>query len=70
MSISHANYVGVALSSVAAYGNGTGSILFGEVNCTGEEVTLLDCPNSGSGNYNCLHLENAGVRCQPGDEIS
>ena len=35
-----------------------------EVNCTGAEARLIDCPASQTGLHDCSHLKDAGVRCQ------
>lgn len=35
-----------------------------EVNCTGHEQFLSDCPFNGWGNHDCSHFEDAGVICQ------
>ena len=52
-----------ALTSVLP---GAGQIWLDEVGCTGEEVSLLDCPSDPLGSHNCVHSEDAGVRCRPG----
>ena len=31
--------------------------------CTGNEIRLYDCQNTGIGVHNCSHIEDAGVRC-------
>ena len=31
--------------------------------CSGTESRLIDCQNSGIGNHNCVHSEDAGVTC-------
>ena len=46
---------------------GTGAIWLDNVEYTGTEVTIMDCPHNGWGNHNCMHLENLGVCC-PGRE--
>ena len=48
----------------ARYGQGTGPILFGNVNCLGSESSLLSCEHSGVGNHNCDHSKDASVRCE------
>ena len=46
----------------AAFGEGNGSILLDDVQCTGNESTLLNCTHSSVSN--CEHREDAGVKCQ------
>ena len=53
----------VALTN-AYYGQGTGPILLDNVMCTGEELYLTSCPNNGLYVHDCVHAEDAGVRCQ------
>ena len=45
--------------------DGTGPILLDNVNCAGTESRLVDCPANPIGTHNCVHFEDAGVRCQP-----
>ena len=47
----------------AAFGQGTGTIWIDNVQCTGNENYLSECPHIGWGVHNCLHSEDAGVRC-------
>ena len=42
---------------------GTDSILLDDVECTGSETAIADCPNAGWGESNCGHSEDAGVVC-------
>ena len=45
----------------AAFGKGTGKILLNNVDCTGNELRLLDCPHvEGS---DCDHTEDVGISC-------
>ena len=43
--------------------DGTGQIVLDDLRCAGTESRLVDCPNSGLGVHNCVHSEDAGVRC-------
>ena len=42
---------------------GTGPIHMDDVGCHGNELRLIDCAHSTTAN--CLHFEDAGVRCSP-----
>ena len=33
------------------------------VQCTGSESALMDCPAVGNGVNSCMHAQDAGVRC-------
>lgn len=50
----------------AHLGRGTGPIMYDDVVCTGSEAELLNC-HHGLGINDCLHGEDAGVKC--GKEI-
>lgn len=52
----------VALSG-AYFGQGLSAIHLDEVNCFGNESSLEQCDNSGFGNHNCFHREDASVVC-------
>uniref|UniRef100_A0A3B5MF45 SRCR domain-containing protein n=1 Tax=Xiphophorus couchianus TaxID=32473 RepID=A0A3B5MF45_9TELE len=42
---------------------GTGRILLDELQCTGAESDIFDCPHSEFGVHNCSHDEDVGVQC-------
>ncbi|XP_034146892.1 neurotrypsin isoform X2 [Esox lucius] len=51
--------------SGAHFGAGSGRVWLDEVQCTGNELTLEQCPKSAWEDHNCLHTEDAGVSCTP-----
>lgn len=53
---------GAIATSLSFFGQGTDPIVLDDVMCTGTETTLLSCPYTPT--HNCIHLEDAGVRCQ------
>ncbi|XP_038078149.1 deleted in malignant brain tumors 1 protein-like [Patiria miniata] len=56
------------VSLSAEFGQGVGKIFLDNVECTGSESTITECPNAGWGVSNCDHLEDAGVVCIPDEE--
>ncbi|XP_038061130.1 deleted in malignant brain tumors 1 protein-like [Patiria miniata] len=48
----------------ASFGPGTGDILLGNVSCSGNEDTLMDCSHPPVGTHHCTHMEDAGVICR------
>ena len=58
--------VATALSS-ARFGQGEGPIHLDNLQCTGEEESLLDCRHRGIGIHNCGHNEDASVLCYNGE---
>ncbi len=52
----------------SAFGGGIGRVWLDELECTGSEGRLIDCPNPGFGVVDgCTgHANDAGLRCQEG----
>ena len=55
--------------SLAYFGPGSGPTHLDNVQCTGDEESLLECPSNAIGMENCGHAADAGVRC-PGKRVS
>ncbi|NXS01943.1 NETR protein, partial [Oxylabes madagascariensis] len=51
--------------SQAYFGEGSGPVLLDEVQCTGNELSIEQCPKSSWREHNCGHKEDAGVSCTP-----
>ena len=60
--------VATALSN-ARFGQGEGPILLYNLQCTGEEESLLDCRHRGIGSHSCRHYEDASVICYNGEHM-
>lgn len=48
----------------AQFGRGFGPIHLDDVQCTGNETDILDCPRSTT-EVSCTHREDAGASCTP-----
>ncbi|XP_041453649.1 deleted in malignant brain tumors 1 protein-like [Lytechinus variegatus] len=47
----------------AHFGQGSGQIWLDDLSCSGLEGDIEDCHHGGWGSHNCVHSEDAGVRC-------
>ena len=57
-------YAGAIAFSNARFGGGFGRRIFlDDVDCSGLESMLTQCPANPIGNHNCVHEEDAGVQC-------
>ena len=61
LTINFAHTEAEALSR-AFFGSGTGDIFLNNMNCRGDEASLLQCLGDGPGGF-CSHIEDASVRC-------
>ncbi|CAM9276058.1 unnamed protein product [Lampetra planeri] len=57
---------GAAVSAMenAHFGEGSGPVWLDDVDCSGSESSLTNCPHDGYGSHNCDHKEDAGVICE------
>ena len=53
----------IAAHCCAAFGSGSDEILLDDLDCVGNETSLLQCEASEFGEHNCWHFEDAGVTC-------
>ena len=52
-----------AVALTSGFTNGVGRIWLDNVQCRGTESRLISCPANPIGSHNCVHSEDAGVRC-------
>ena len=45
------------------YGSGSGPVWLDDLECSGREAEISDCVHRGWSSHNCMHSEDAGVRC-------
>lgn len=53
----------IAAPTRAHFGQGNGTVLLDDVQCTGDENSIDECLHAGWGENNCNHGEDAGVIC-------
>ena len=53
-----------ASAQTNAYTEGTWYVHINDLNCTGEEESIWDCPQNGLSGYSCYHYQDASVICQ------
>lgn len=53
----------LAVKYKAFFGKGQDQVWLDDVECTGHEKTLSDCPHRGFGENDCDHNEDAGIVC-------
>lgn len=48
----------------AYFGEGYGPIWMDEVDCSGDESSIIECSHNGFANQDCYHDEDVGVICE------
>ena len=59
-----AKITGYTVFTIFRFGAGNGPIWLDDVMCQGNQYFIQNCQNSGWGENNCIHAEDAGVVCQ------
>jgi len=53
----------LAVKYKAFFGRGHDQVWLDDIECTGHEKSLAECPHRGFGEHDCDHSEDAGVIC-------
>ena len=53
--------IGATVLSTHVFGEGTGPVFLGEVQCIGHEASLLECRHAGIGNHVCGQKVSSGM---------
>ncbi|KAG2469491.1 DMBT1 protein, partial [Polypterus senegalus] len=60
----------VDTTAPVSYGPGRGHIWLDDVNCKGNESSLLECGHETWGQHNCRHKEDVGVNCTENKKVN
>ena len=60
-------YTGSGHQWIERFGGGGGSPVMDDVQCTGSETSLAQCPFAGWEREDCSGVEAVGIRCMPGE---
>ena len=53
-----------AIAAQGSYTEGVWHVHINDLNCTGSEQRVLECPHNGIVGYSCNHRQDASVMCQ------
>ena len=53
-----------SISAQGSYREGAWPIHINDLNCTGSEESVWECPHNGIEGYSCNHYQDASVMCQ------
>ena len=59
-----------SISAQGSYTEGAWPIHINDLNCTGSEESVWECPHNGIKGYSCNHWQDASVICQGARDIS